>query len=154
MLTSHCQFCGAPKEPKDYSADYCAGCQTVRNETREFVTRENTERNKHNADVLTPDNKIALEKAAASDFTGSAARELSRSLGLKPLLDMSAALREAMMKRAHHTNTGHTDPRAVFNPGLGNSRMAGLGMDAHVPPGRTLVPGGVPAEAPPSNTAS
>ena len=135
MLTSHCQFCGASKDPKDYAADYCAGCASVRSETREFVTRENTERNKQNAAILTDDVQKQLQRAAEQDFTGSAARELSHSLGLKPLIDMSAALRDAMAKRAHNTNTGHTDPRAVFNPGLRDARMSGLGMGAHIPPG-------------------
>lgn len=132
-LTSHCQFCGQPKDPANYADDYCAGCDKVRTDTRAYVTQENEARNKFNASVLTPENKLALQKAAENDFTGSAARELSHSLGLKPLLDMSAALREAMMTRAHHTNSGHTDPRAVFNPGLQPARMAGLGMDAKIP---------------------
>jgi hypothetical protein len=140
MLTSHCLFCGAAKEPADYAADYCAGCAAIRTETREFVTRENEDRNVHNQKILTPETQAQLQKAAESDFTGATARNLSQSLGLKPLIDMSAALRDAMAKRAHHTNTGHTDPRAVFNPGLRDARMANLGMAAKVSPGRTLLP--------------
>lgn len=137
-LTSHCQFCGAPKEPKDYAADYCAGCATVRAETREFVTRENQERETFNRTVLTDETKAALQKAAEDDFTGATARNLSQSLGLKPLIDMSAALREAMLKRAHTTNSGHADPREVFNPGLRDARMANLGMGAHISPNANI----------------
>ncbi len=138
MLTSHCSFCGAPKEPKDYAADYCAGCQQVRNETREYVTRENEERNKHNTGVLTPEVQTRLQTAAENDFTGATARNLTESLGLKPLIDMSAALRDAMAKRAHNTNTGHADPRAVFNPGIRDTRMGGLGMGAHISPNANI----------------
>jgi uncharacterized Zn finger protein (UPF0148 family) len=134
MLTSHCLHCGAPKDPAHYANDYCGGCASIRQETREFVTRENEERNKANAAVLTPENKARLEKAAEADFTGRATRELVSELGIKPLIDMSQALREAMMRRAHHTNTGHTDPRAVFNPGTSDARMANLGMAAKVSP--------------------
>jgi len=113
------------------------------------VTRENKERNEHNAKILTPENRAALQKAAESDYTGSAARALTAQLGLKPIIDLSAALREAMVSRAHHTNTGHTDPRAVFQPGLADSRAGNLGMNAHVPPSRTLVPGAPASEVPP-----
>lgn len=150
MLTSHCLHCGAAKDPAHFANDYCAGCSQARVETREFVTRENEERNKHNETILTPEVKARLQRAAESDVTGSAARELTHSLGLKPLIDMSAALRDAMARRAHHTNSGHTDPRAVFQPGLTDARTANLGMGAHVPAGRTLVPGAPAPEVPPS----
>lgn len=150
MLTSHCRHCGAAKEPADYAADFCAGCASVRNETREFVTRENQERNEHNSKILTPEVKQRLVEAAESDMTGATARNLTQSLGLKPIIDLSTALKEAMLARAHSTNSGHADPRSVFNPGLRDSRVANLGMGAKVPPGRTLVPGAMPTEGPPS----
>lgn len=134
MLTSHCQACGAPKDPKDYAADYCAGCASLRAETREYVTRENAERDKYNQSVLNEENKAALQRAAESDYTGSAARAMTARLGLKPLIDMSAALRDAMSKRLHNTNSGHADPRAVWNPGQADTRTGNLGMGAHVPP--------------------
>lgn len=140
MLTSHCLACGAPKAQSEWGADYCGSCAALRAETREYVTRENAERNKHNASVLTDDVKARIEKAAEADVTGSAARELTHSLGLKPLIDMSAALRDAMARRLHHTNSGHADPRAVFNPGITDARASDLGMGAKVPPGRTLTP--------------
>lgn len=149
MLTSHCRHCGTAKDPSNYADDFCAGCTTVRNETREFVERENKERNEHNAKILTPEAQQRLSEAAESDFTGATARNLTESLGLKPLIDLSAALKEAMLKRAHSTNSGHADPRSVFNPGLRDSRMAGLGMGAKVPAGRTLVPGAPASESAP-----
>lgn len=138
MLTSHCQFCGAPKPFANYADEYCPDCAKVRKDTRITVEAENATRSKYNADVLTPENKAALERAATSDYTGSAARELTHSLGLKPLIDMSAALRTAMAQRAHHTNTGHADPRAVWNPGLTDARVSNLGMAAHVAPNTTV----------------
>lgn len=147
MLTSHCRHCGAPKT--NFADDYCDGCAQTRNETREYVVRENRARNEHNATILTPENKAALQRAAEIDMTGSAARALTAQLGLKPIIDLSAALRDAMVARAHHTNTGHTDPRAVFQPGLTDARTAGLGMNSHVPPGRTLVPGAPAPEVQP-----
>ncbi len=146
MLTSHCRHCGAPKDPSLYSADFCGDCQTARDETREYVVRENKERNEYNAKILTPETQKRLTEAAESDFTGATARNLTQSLGLKPIIDLSAALKEAMLKRAHSTNSGHADPRSVFNPGLRDSRVANLGMGAKIPPGRTLVPGAMPAE--------
>jgi hypothetical protein len=142
MLTSHCRHCGAPKDPTLYSADFCGDCQSARDETREFVVRENKEREAFNRTVLTDEMQTRLTEAAESDFTGATARNLSQSLGLKPLIDLSAALKEAMLKRAHNTNSGHADPRAVFNPGLRDSRVSNLGMGAKVPPGRTLTQGG------------
>lgn len=142
MLTSHCQHCGAPKDPAHYAANFCGGCQATRDETREFVTRENKEREAHNRSVLTSEKQAELQRAAEADFTGATARNLSQSLGLKPLIDMSAALHDAMLKRAHSTNSGHADPRSVFNPGLRDPRMNNLGMGAKVPAGRTLTGGG------------
>lgn len=140
MLTSHCQVCGALKAPDHYANDYCADCESTRKETREFVTRENEERNAHNAAILTDEVKDRLRKAAEDDMTGSVARELERSLDLKPLIDMSAALRDAMNRRVHNIHAGHADSRSVFNPGLKDTKVNGLGMDSKVPPGRTLVP--------------
>jgi len=135
MLTSHCQFCGAPKAQAQWANDYCAECETVRSETRAAVSMENDKRVAANAKVLTPEVKSQLQQAAERDYTGELARQLSRDLGLQPIIDMSAALREALAKRAHTTNSGHTDPRAVFNPGFADARAGNLGMDAKIPPG-------------------
>lgn len=135
MLTSHCLHCGAEKAQANWSDDFCADCQTIRSETRAVVSAENEARNAHNAKVLTKEKQAEIADAARADYTGERARQMLAELGVQPLIDMSTALREALAQRAHHTNTGHTDPRAVFNPGLRDARAGNLGMDAKVPPG-------------------
>lgn len=135
MLTSHCSHCGTPKEQSEWALEFCGGCQTIRSETRAAVSLENTSRETHNAKVLTPEKRQEIADAARADYTGERAQQMLKELGVQPLIDMSTALKEALAQRAHHTNSGHTDPRAVFNPGLGDSRAGNLGMNARIPPG-------------------
>jgi hypothetical protein len=68
------------------------------------------------------------------------AKSEAREHAIREGQDVSAAVRNALLRRAQHLNSGHADPRAPWNPGLRDSRTGGLGMDAHVPPDRTLTP--------------
>lgn len=123
MLTSHCQHCGAPKTPDLYSSDYCKDCQTVIDETREFVTRENTAREAANKKII-DEHKADLESGKLS----------AADAGLKPLIDPSAARKEALTRRNHALRSGDADPRAPFDPGLRDARYNNLGMGAKVSP--------------------
>lgn len=124
MLTSHCGNCGGQKAPSEYSADYCSACDALRLETREYVTRENETRNALNSKII-EQRRMELE-------TGTITAEAA---GLKPLIDMSSALRDALLRRAQHTNSSHADPRAPFNPVFSAPTMVNLGQDAKIPPG-------------------
>lgn len=123
-LTTHCRNCGASKSPNEFILDYCSACDTAVKEAREFVVKENDARNVANA-------KIIAEKQAAI-LSGQLTPE---DAGLKPLLDISNAAREALLRRAPNTQATKADPRAPFDPGVGDPRMANLGMGAHIPTG-------------------
>jgi hypothetical protein len=110
-------------QPSEYNLDFCEACRTTKIETREFVTRENEARHVANASLFTQ-HKEEIETGKLNP---------AQIEGLKPLIDMSTALREALLRRAQHTNSGHADPRAPFEPGFESTRYDGLGMGAKVP---------------------
>jgi uncharacterized Zn finger protein (UPF0148 family) len=128
MLTSHCAQCGQAKTPDLYGADFCATCQTLINETAEYVIKENAAR----AAVVAENQKL-IDKYKSELEAGTVKPE---EIGLKvalPQIDPGEARREALRRRQHDVNGAHVDPRAVFNPGVSDTRMNGLGMGAKVP---------------------
>lgn len=137
MLTSHCQHCGAAKTPEQYNDNYCGGCQAVLTETREFVVRENAVR------IATEEaNRKIIEEKRADLESGKLTPEQAGLKPVQPVIDLTAALKEALLRRAHNTNSSHADPRAPFDPGLRSAQYGNLGMAAKVPSTATIRPEG------------